>query len=215
MTGRTNDMLRVALSRAPLVVGVHQLADHPDAVGLAGDVHLAHRPGADADAVLMWSTWSTASRSWRCLFIYPVRPGHRPGSGDGSSPTRRPRCCRFSRCRSPAPGIAAPQWHFDFSDRVRTVLSEFLDDPRWIAMLAAVLTVSGPWLPARWRHWWWTWCRRSSRSTSWSARSSGPRAAGPCGRLVRRRAGDPGKRHPASGYRSTMRSHDGQTRVRL
>ena len=22
-------------------------------------------------------------------------------------------------------------------------------------MLAAVLTVSGPWLPARWRHWWW------------------------------------------------------------
>ena len=23
-------------------------------------------------------------------------------------------------------------------------------------MLAAVLTVSGPWLPARWRHWWWT-----------------------------------------------------------
>ncbi|MGB7143412.1 flippase-like domain-containing protein, partial [Mycobacterium sp.] len=27
---------------------------------------------------------------------------------------------------------------------------------RWIGMLAAVLTVSGPWLPARWRHWWWT-----------------------------------------------------------
>ena len=23
-------------------------------------------------------------------------------------------------------------------------------------MLAAVLTVSGPWLPARWRRWWWT-----------------------------------------------------------
>ena len=22
-------------------------------------------------------------------------------------------------------------------------------------MLAAVLTVSGPWLPARWRRWWW------------------------------------------------------------
>src|ERR1700759_391924 len=52
-------------------------------------------------------------------------------------------------------GIAAPQWHFDFNDRLRTVLSQFLDDPRWIAMLAAVLTVSGPWLPARWRHWWW------------------------------------------------------------
>ena len=38
----------------------------------------------------------------------------------------------------------------------QTVLSQFLDDPRWIAMLAAVLTVSGPWLPARWRRWWWT-----------------------------------------------------------
>ena len=52
-------------------------------------------------------------------------------------------------------GLAAPQWHFDLNDRLRTVLSQFLDDPRWIAMLAAVLTVSGPWLPARWRHWWW------------------------------------------------------------
>ena len=53
-------------------------------------------------------------------------------------------------------GLAAPKWHFDLSDRLRTVLSQFLDDPRWIGMLAAVLTVSGPWLPARWRHWWWT-----------------------------------------------------------
>lgn len=52
-------------------------------------------------------------------------------------------------------GIAAPKWHFDLNDRLDTVLSQFLDDPRWIAMLAAVLTVSGPWLPARWRRWWW------------------------------------------------------------
>ncbi len=52
-------------------------------------------------------------------------------------------------------GLTAPKWHFDLSDRLRTVLSQFLDDPRWIGMLAAVLTVSGPWLPARWRHWWW------------------------------------------------------------
>jgi uncharacterized membrane protein YbhN (UPF0104 family) len=51
--------------------------------------------------------------------------------------------------------ITAPQWHFDLSERLDTVPSQFLDDPRWIAMLAAVLTVSGPWLPARWRHWWW------------------------------------------------------------
>ena len=53
-------------------------------------------------------------------------------------------------------GIAAPRWHFDLGERLDTVLSQFLDDPRWIAMLAAVLTVSGPWLPARWRRWWWT-----------------------------------------------------------
>jgi uncharacterized membrane protein YbhN (UPF0104 family) len=52
-------------------------------------------------------------------------------------------------------GIAAPRWHFNLSDRLGTLLSQFLDDPRWIAMLAAVLTVSGPWLPARWRRWWW------------------------------------------------------------
>ena len=52
-------------------------------------------------------------------------------------------------------GIAAPRWHFDLSERLSTMLSQFLDDPRWIAMLAAVLTVSGPWLPGRWRRWWW------------------------------------------------------------
>ncbi len=52
--------------------------------------------------------------------------------------------------------ISAPRWHFDLSDRLSTLPAQLLDDPRWIAMLAAVLTVSGPWLPARWRHWWWT-----------------------------------------------------------
>ena len=52
-------------------------------------------------------------------------------------------------------GFSAPRWHFDLSERLDTTLSQFLDDPRWIAMLAAVLTVSGPWLPARWRRWWW------------------------------------------------------------
>src|SRR6201998_2312371 len=52
-------------------------------------------------------------------------------------------------------GLSAPRWHFDLTDRPQTALAQILDDPRWIAMLAAVLTVSGPWLPARWRHWWW------------------------------------------------------------
>ena len=53
-------------------------------------------------------------------------------------------------------GISAPRWHFDVAEQPKTFLSQFLDDPRWIAMLAAMLTVSGPWLPARWRRWWWT-----------------------------------------------------------
>lgn len=53
-------------------------------------------------------------------------------------------------------GLAAPRWHFDVHDRLSTLPAQLLDDPRWIGMLAAVLTVSGPWLPARWRHWWWT-----------------------------------------------------------
>ena len=52
-------------------------------------------------------------------------------------------------------GIAAPRWHFNSRERLHSVVAQFLDDPRWIAMLAAVLTVSGPWLPARWRRWWW------------------------------------------------------------
>ncbi|PTR28688.1 uncharacterized protein (TIRG00374 family) [Rhodococcus sp. OK519] len=52
-------------------------------------------------------------------------------------------------------GLAAPRWHLDVSDRLNTFLSQFLDDPRWIAMLAAVLTVSGPWLSKRWRRLWW------------------------------------------------------------
>lgn len=53
-------------------------------------------------------------------------------------------------------GMAAPRWHFDLSEQLDTTLAQFLDDPRWIAMLAAMLTVSGPWLPTRSRRWWWT-----------------------------------------------------------
>lgn len=52
-------------------------------------------------------------------------------------------------------GLSAPRWHFDALDRLSTLPAQLLDDPRWIGMLAAVLTVSGPWLPARWRRWWW------------------------------------------------------------
>ncbi|ORX06181.1 lysylphosphatidylglycerol synthase transmembrane domain-containing protein [Mycolicibacillus trivialis] len=47
------------------------------------------------------------------------------------------------------------RWRFDLADQPGAVLVQFLDDSRWVAMLAAVLTVSGPWLPNRWRRWWW------------------------------------------------------------
>jgi uncharacterized protein (TIRG00374 family) len=52
-------------------------------------------------------------------------------------------------------GISAPRWHLAAPKQLDTFLSQFLDDPRWIAMLAAVLTVASPWLPASWRRWWW------------------------------------------------------------
>ncbi|MBF6213582.1 flippase-like domain-containing protein [Nocardia puris] len=52
-------------------------------------------------------------------------------------------------------GLSAPQWHLQVPERLDTFLSQFLDDPRWIAMLAAVLTVSSPWLPTKPRRWWW------------------------------------------------------------
>ncbi|MGV9412267.1 lysylphosphatidylglycerol synthase transmembrane domain-containing protein [Nocardia sp. NPDC003693] len=53
-------------------------------------------------------------------------------------------------------GFKAPRWHLSEPEQVNTFLSQFLDDPRWIAMLAATLTVASPWLPTRWRRWWWT-----------------------------------------------------------
>jgi len=52
-------------------------------------------------------------------------------------------------------GISAPEWHFKVSGRLDTTASHFVDDPRWIAMVAAMVTVTGPWLPARWRRVWW------------------------------------------------------------
>ncbi|KQU34839.1 MULTISPECIES: lysylphosphatidylglycerol synthase transmembrane domain-containing protein [unclassified Rhodococcus (in: high G+C Gram-positive bacteria)] len=52
-------------------------------------------------------------------------------------------------------GISAPKWHIDESTRLDTLLSQILDDPRWIAIVAAVLTVSGPGLPIRWKRTWW------------------------------------------------------------
>jgi uncharacterized membrane protein YbhN (UPF0104 family) len=52
-------------------------------------------------------------------------------------------------------GISALGWHFTLSDRLNTTVSQFVDDPRWIAMITAMVTVVGPWLPARLRRTWW------------------------------------------------------------
>lgn len=52
-------------------------------------------------------------------------------------------------------GLRSPRWHWTAPQQLNTFLPQFLDDPRWIAMLAAVLTVASPWLPVRWRRWWW------------------------------------------------------------
>lgn len=71
-------------------------------------------------------------------------------------------------------GLAAPNWHFDLSDRLATTLAQFLDDPRWIAMLAAVLTVSGPWLPPGGGAGGGPCCSLSCRFTWWSAPSCRP-----------------------------------------
>ena len=92
-------------------------------------------------------------------------------------------------------GIAAPRWHFDLSQRLSTNLSQFLDDPRWIAMLAAVLTVSGPWLPARWRRW-------RPTTPAGRVRPAAPRSAcreparGGSARAPRPPAGPPGRGCP-------------------
>ena len=72
-----------------------------------------------------------------------------------------------------AGGFAAPQWHFDLAQQPKMFLSQFLDDPRWIAMLAAMLTVLRPRLPARagGTGGGWCFCWRSCPST-WPAVSA-------------------------------------------
>ena len=82
------------------------------------------------------------------LIVAPaVEAARRLRGGRRSSPC--------SRCRSPATASPRRSGISTCPSGLDTFLSQFLDDPRWIAMLAAVLTVSGPWLPARWRRWWW------------------------------------------------------------
>src|SRR6478609_5290184 len=150
---RTNDIIRVAFAAAFLAfIVTSSLVTRNDWVGLEKSISRIVGVLTPTQSNLVYLAYGIAilalpfviliglivGRHWRLLAAYAaagviallalsVRPG----------------------------GFAAPQWHWDLADQPKTFLSQFLDDPRWIAMLAAMLTVSGPWLPARWPHWWW------------------------------------------------------------
>lgn len=153
LTRRTNDILRLVLATLFLatvitsslvtryewvslersvsqIVGVLSSA-HANLVYLAYGVAIVALPFAILIGLI-------ASRQWKLLAAYAVA---------GLLAT--------ASLSIHSNGLAAPRWHFDLSERLATTLAQFLDDPRWIAMLAAMLTVSGPWLPARQRRWWW------------------------------------------------------------
>ena len=153
LTRRTNDMLRVALSAALLAVVItSSLITRTRWDGLEMSISRIVGVLTPTQSDVVYLVYGLAvlalpfmilfgliiARQWRLLIPYAAAA-----------------VLSILALSITGTGIAAPQWHFDLDDRLRTVLSQFLDDPRWIAMLAAVLTVSGPWLPARWRHWWW------------------------------------------------------------
>ncbi len=133
----------------------HQLADHPQRLGGAGAFGLRDHRGAHPDPVQPGLSGLRRGHPGAAV-RHPGPADHRQALDAARPPTPRPGCWPCWRCRSRGRGIAAPQWHFDLGDRLDTQLSQFLDDPRWIALLAAVLTVSGPWLSRRLRRYWWT-----------------------------------------------------------
>ncbi|HEX2213562.1 MAG TPA: lysylphosphatidylglycerol synthase domain-containing protein, partial [Mycobacterium sp.] len=153
LTRRTNDIVRVALAAVFLAVVItSSLITRNEWVALERSVSEIVAVLTPTQANLVYLAYGIAivalpfvilvslivSRQWKLLGAYAAAAAI---AGVALSIT--------------GVGIAAPRWHFDISHRLDTFASQFVDDPRWIAMLAAVLTVSGPWLPARWRRWWW------------------------------------------------------------
>ena len=151
---RTNDILRLAVATVVLgVVIVSSLITRREWIVLEQSVARAVRVLSPTQANLVYLIYGIAivalpfviligfivTRQWKLLGAYMVAAigAFIPLSIGGN-------------------GFAAPRWHFDLSARLDTVLAQFLDDPRWIAMLAAVVAVAGPWLPTRWRRSWWT-----------------------------------------------------------
>jgi len=153
LTRRTNDIIRLALAAVALVAVVtSSLITRPRWVALEKSISEIVGVLTPTQSDLVYLVYGIAilalpfviliglilSRQWKLLGAY----------GAAALMAVLPLSISSNR-------IAAPRWHFDLNDKLTTVPAQFLDDPRWIAMLAAVLTVSGPWLPARWRHWWW------------------------------------------------------------
>ncbi|OBH15778.1 lysylphosphatidylglycerol synthase transmembrane domain-containing protein [Mycobacterium sp. E3247] len=153
LTRRTNDILRLAASATFLAVVItSSLITRPQWEALEKSISQIVEVLSPRQADLVYLAYGVAilalpfmiliglivGRQWKLLGAYAAAAllAALPLSVGGN-------------------GFSAPRWHFDLSERLPTVLGQFLDDPRWIGMLAAVLTVSGPWLPARWRHWWW------------------------------------------------------------
>ncbi|MDT5094894.1 MAG: glycosyltransferase 2 family protein [Mycobacterium sp.] len=153
LTRRTNEMLRVALAAGFLALVIAgSLITRTKWVALERSISRIVGVLAPAQASLVYLIYGVAivalpfviligliiSRRWQLLGAY------------GAAGLVAVLALSIKRS-----GFSRPQWHFDLSDKLDTNLSRFLDDPRWIAMLAAVLTVSGPWVPASWRRWWW------------------------------------------------------------
>ncbi|WP_236983807.1 MULTISPECIES: lysylphosphatidylglycerol synthase transmembrane domain-containing protein [Mycobacterium] len=153
LTRRTNDIIRLALATVALIAVVtSSLITRPRWVALEKSISEIVGVLSPNQADLVYLVYGTAilalpfviliglivSRQWKLLAAYAAAG-----------------LMAFLPLSISSNRIAAPRWHFDLSDKLSTLPAQFLDDPRWIAMLAAVLTVSGPWLPARWRHWWW------------------------------------------------------------
>ena len=154
LTRRTNDIVRVALSGLFLAIVVtSSLITRSDWVGLEKSISRIVGVLTPTQSNLVYLAYGIAivalpfvilvgliaGRQWRLLGAYGAAG-----------------FIAVLALSITGQGITAPRWHFDLNERLSTTLSQFLDDPRWIAMLAAVLTVSGPWLPGRWRRWWWT-----------------------------------------------------------